>query len=1146
MTDPRFIHLRLHTEYSVSDGLVRVDGAIRRAREIGMPAIGLSDLSNTFGWVKFYRAARGAGVKPVFGCDVWVTNAADRNRPSRLLLLVQHREGYRRLCELLTRAYQENLHRGHAEIDPAWLAEGTDGLLALSGGDAGNVAQALLDDKPDAARAAAETWAALFPGRYYLELQRFGQPHTERLIDGLLDVGAALKLPAVATHPIQFLAPDDFKAHEARVCIAEGMMLGDPRRPRPFTAEQYFKTPDEMAELFADLPEALANSVEIAKRCNLTLELGKSKLPDFPTPDGMSLDDYMRQRSFEGLHERMAHLYPDEAARAAKLPEYTERLEFELGTIIQMGFPGYFLIVSDFINWAKNNGVPVGPGRGSGAGSLVAYCLSITDLDPLRYDLLFERFLNPERVSMPDFDVDFCQDGRDRVIQYVKDKYGHAAVSQIATFGTMAAKAVLRDVGRVLDLPYLFVDKFVKLVPNELGISLAEAREKEPQIDERAKNEEELAELLPLAEKLEGVTRNVGMHAGGVLIAPGRLTDFCPLYRAEGSEAMVSQFDKDDVEAIGLVKFDFLGLRTLTILAEAVRFVQRHPGRESFRLEDLPLDDPAVYRLFADGNTTAVFQSESRSAKDLEKRLKGDCFEDIIALMALNRPGPLGSGMVDDFIARKQGKQKPEYFHPDLEPVLKSTYGIIVYQEQVMLVAQILAGYSLGGADMLRRAMGKKKPEEMATQREIFLTGAARRGVDTKIAERLFDLMEKFAEYGFNKSHSAAYALVAYHTAWLKAYYPAEFMAATMSSEMSDTDKVRVFYEDCRANGLTMLPPDINLSGYRFEPVSKSEIRYGLGAIKGSGEAAIGAIVAEREANGPYQGLFDLARRVDKRYLNRRVLEALVKAGAFDSLNGHRASLLASIGAALETADRAARSGGQVGLFGEVLDGGGEELIDVPEWPEQEKLLQEKSALGYFFSGHPFTCYLAEVSGFAKKKLDSLEPSRDSVMLAGIVVSLRTQMTRRGKMLILLLDDATAQVEVVIFNELYEQNRHLLKDDTLLVIEGKVNRDDYSGGVRVTAERIYDLAGARTRFAQGLRLACNGQCHGQSDSGRKLGELLAPYKVEEGGCPVWVDYHNQNARCRVRLGEEWRVRLDDRLLESLGGWLKPEAVNVIY
>jgi DNA polymerase-3 subunit alpha len=1149
MTDPRFVHLRLHSEFSVSDGLVRVDEAVDRARATGMPALGLTDLSNTFGWIKFYRTARGAGVKPVFGCDVWVANPADRNRPSRLLLLVQHREGYRRLCELLARAYQENLYRGRAEIDPAWLADGTEGLIALSGGDAGNVAQAILDDKPDAARAAAENWATLFPGRYYLELQRFGQPHTERLIDGLLDVGAALNLPAVATHPIQFVAADDFKAHEARVCIAEGMMLGDPRRPRPFTAEQYFKSPDEMAELFADLPEALANSVEIAKRCSLTLELGKSKLPDFPTPDGMSLDDYIRQRSYEGLAERMAHLYPNAVERAAKRPEYTERLEFELGTIIQMGFPGYFLIVSDFINWAKHNGVPVGPGRGSGAGSLVAYCLSITDLDPLRYDLLFERFLNPERVSMPDFDVDFCQDGRDRVIQYVKDKYGHAAVSQIATFGTLGSKSVIRDVGRVLDMPYTYCDKLSKLVPIEgvKPVSLRKALEMEPQLKERYDQEEEVQELFGLAEKLEELTRNVGMHAGGVLIAPGKLTDFCPLYRAEGSDAVVSQFDKDDVEAIGLVKFDFLGLRTLTILAEAVRFVQRHPGMEAFRLEDLPLDDPAVYRLFADGNTTAVFQSESRSAKDLEKKLKGDCFEDIIALMALNRPGPLGSGMVDDFIVRKNeqrktGRGKAEwYFHPDLEDTLKSTYGIIVYQEQVMLVAQILAGYSLGGADMLRRAMGKKKPEEMAKQREIFLSGASARGVDAVLAGRLFDLMEKFAEYGFNKSHSAAYALVAYHTAWLKAHYPAEFMAATMSSEMSDTDKVRIFYEDCRANALTMLAPDINRSGYRFDPVSKTEIRYGLGAIKGSGEAAIGAIVAEREANGPYQGLFDLARRVDKRYLNRRVLEALVKAGAFDSLCEHRASLMASIGPALDAADRKAKSGGQVGLFGEALDGGGEDLVDVPRWSEQEELAQEKSALGYFFSGHPFTSFSKEVAGFAKKRLDSLEPSREPVMLAGIVVSLRTQMTRRGKMLILLLDDATAQVEVVIFNELFEQNRHLLKDDALLVIEGKVNRDDYSGGLRVTAERIYDLAGARTRFAQGLRLSCNGQ-----SSGRKLAELLAPYKVEEGGCPVWVDYRNHQARCRLRLGEDWRVRLDDRLLESLGSWLKPEAVSVVY
>jgi len=1146
MTDPRFIHLRLHTEYSVSDGLVRVDSAVAQAREHGMPALGVSDLANVFAWVKFYRAARSAGIKPIFGCDVWMSNARDRNRPSRLLLLVQHREGYRLLCQLLTRAYQENIHRGRPEIDPEWLRVGSEGLIALSGGEFGNIAQALHDEKPDAAMRFASAWAELFPQRFYLELQRYGQPHAEHLIDGLLEIGAALGLPAVATHPVQFVAPDDFKAHEARVCIAEGMMLGDPRRPRPYTTEQYFKSQDEMATLFVDLPEALLNSIEIAKRCNLTLELGASKLPEFPIPEGMSLEGYMRQRAFDGLAARMAMLYPDEVVRAEKLPEYTARLEFELATIFQMGFPGYFLIVADFIAWAKNNGVPVGPGRGSGAGSLVAYSLGITDLDPLEYDLLFERFLNPERVSMPDFDIDFCQDGRDRVIDYVKRRYGAESVAQIVTFGTMAAKAVLRDVGRVLDLPYNFVDKFVKLIPNELGITLADARAKEPQIDERANAEEELAELLPLAERLEGITRNVGMHAGGVLIAPGKLTDFCPLYRAEGSDSAVSQFDKDDVEAIGLVKFDFLGLRTLTILAEAVRFVQRQPGRETFRLEELKLDDPVVYKLFADGNTTAVFQSESRSAKDLERRLKGDCFEDIIALMALNRPGPLGSGMVDDFIARKQGKQKPEYFHVDLEPVLKSTYGIIVYQEQVMLVAQILAGYSLGGADMLRRAMGKKKPEEMAVQRSIFLEGAAKRGVDTKVAERLFDLMEKFAEYGFNKSHSAAYALIAYHTAWLKAYYPAEFMAATLSSEMSDTDKVRIFYEDCRDNGLEMLPPDINQSVYRFEPVSATQIRYGLGAIKGSGEAAIGAIVAEREAKGPYKGLFDLVRRVDKRFLNRRVLEALVKAGAFDTLNNHRASLLASVGAALSTADRVARGGGQAGLFGEELDSGAEELIDTPRWSEQETLLQEKTALGYFFSGHPFTAYLAEVSAFAKRNLDSLEPARELTLLAGIAVAMRTQMTRRGKMLIVTLDDTTAQVEVVVFNELYEQNRHILKEDALLIIEGKVSRDDYSGGVRVTAERIYDLDGARTRFAQSLRLSCNGQCHASAHASSKLNLLLSPYKLEEGGCPVWIEYRNPTAQCEVRLGGDWRVRLDARLLESLQDWLKPDSVRIVY
>ena len=1149
MIQPGFVHLRQHTEYSITDGLVRVDEAVGKALEAEMPALGFTDLSNVFGWVKCYRAARSKGVKPVFGCDVWVSNETDRNRPSRALLLVQHREGYRRLCELLTRAYRDNLYRGRAEVNPAWFLEGTEGLLALSGGFQSGIVQALQAGNMTAARKQAEFWNRAFPGRYYLELQRYGLPDTEPVIDGLLEIGADQNIPAVATHPIQFLNAEDFKAHEARVCIAEGYLLADQRRPKNFTEQQYFKSPAEMQALFADLPEALENSVEIAKRCNLNLELGKSKLPQFPTPNNESLDDYIRIRAEQGLAERMAHLYPDEVVRADKYPEYQKRLDFELGTIVQMGFPGYFLIVADFINWGKHNGVPVGPGRGSGAGSLVAYSLGITDLDPLAYDLLFERFLNPERVSMPDFDIDFCQDNRERVIQYVKDKYGHDAVSQIATFGTLGSKSVIRDVGRVLDMPYNYCDKLSKLVPIEgvKPVSLAKALEMEPQLKERYDEEEEVQELFALATRLEDMTRNVGMHAGGVLIAPGKLTDFCPLYRQEGSESYVSQFDKDDVEAIGLVKFDFLGLRTLTILDEAVRFVRRYDERKDFHLEDLTLDDPAVYKLFADGNTTAVFQSESRSAKDLEKKLKGDTFEDIIALMALNRPGPLGSGMVDDFIVRKNeqrktGRGKAEwYFHPDLEDTLKSTYGIIVYQEQVMLVAQILAGYTLGGADMLRRAMGKKKPEEMAKQREIFLAGAKNRGVDDALAGRLFDLMEKFAEYGFNKSHSAAYALIAYHTAWLKAYYPAEFMAATMSSEMSDTDKVRIFHEDARANGVEILPPDINHSLYRFEPLPGRKMRYGLGAIKGTGEAAINAIAAARDQGGPFTGLFDLCKRVDKRHINRRVLEALIKAGAFDSINPHRASLMASIAAAMETADRAANSGGQGGLFGEPAAEAGEMLVETPPWKEKERLLQEKSVLGFYLSGHPYAEYASELRRFVKKPLTDLQDSFEPQLMAGVIVSVRVQMSKRGKMVIIVLDDATAALEMVVYPEVYEANRELIKEDELLVVEGKVRNDSYTGNLRVNVSSVMNMAQARSRFAKRLHLSCNGQ----SDS-TKLKEIMSPYRSEEGGCPVSISYHNAQAACEINLGEAWQVQLHDHLIEKLSDWLRPQGVRVIY
>ncbi|HLY96643.1 MAG TPA: DNA polymerase III subunit alpha, partial [Sideroxyarcus sp.] len=846
---PSFVHLRLHSEYSIADGIVRIGEAVGAAKADSMPALALTDLSNVFGLVKFYKETRGAGIKPIVGCDVFVTNDAVRDQPYRLLLLCQSHAGYLRLCELLTQAYLENQYRGRPEIRRQWLRAGTDGLIALSGAHLGEVGATLMNGNAASAKVVAQEYAGLFPNRFYLEVQRYGAPREELHLRETVKLAAELGLPVVATHPVQFMTIDDFKAHETRVCIAEGYVLNDKRRVKQFTAQQYFKTQAEMAELFADLPEALQNSVEIAKRCNISLRLGKNFLPNFPTPNGESLDQFLRDESQRGLERRMLQLYPDEAVRAAKMPEYQARLDFEVNTIINMKFPGYFLIVADFIRWAKSyrdekfpNGVPVGPGRGSGAGSLVAYSLGITDLDPLRYELLFERFLNPERVSMPDFDVDFCQDGRELVIQYVRRHYGEACVSQIATFGTMASKGVIRDVGRVLDFPYGLCDRLSKLVPVEgvKPVSLKKAREMEPEFNAVIASEDGVDELMELGERLEDLTRNVGMHAGGVLIAPGKLTDFCPLYCAEGSESTVSQYDKDDVEAVGLVKFDFLGLRTLTIIDWAVRYIKGSgvEGSQNFNIDTIPLDDKPTYdRIFKTANTTAVFQFESRGMKDTLVKAKPDCLEDLIALNALYRPGPMD--FIPDFINCKHGRQQVILPHPLLEKVVGNTYGIMVYQEQVMQSAQVVAGYSLGGADMLRRAMGKKKPEEMAEQRGIFVAGAAKNNIDEKKANEIFDTMEKFAGYGFNKSHAAAYSLVAYQTAYLKCHYPAAFMASTMTSEMVNTDKVSFFYQDTVQQGISIQPPDINSSLFRFTPVDEKTIAYGLGAIKGTGEGAV-------------------------------------------------------------------------------------------------------------------------------------------------------------------------------------------------------------------------------------------------------------------------------------------------------------------
>ena len=1160
---PSFIHLRLHSEYSIVDGIVRIDEAVAAAKADDMPALALTDLGNVFGMVKFYQEARGKGIKPVIGCDLWLTNETDRENPYRVLLLAQNYDGYLRLCELLTRAYRGNQYRGRAEILKSWLGEtGTDGLIALSGAHHGDVGQALIADNAAAARQLAEGWAALFPGRYYLEVQRLGpQAMTggaasipvERHVERALQLASVTGLPAVATHPVQFMQRDDFRAHEARVCISEGYVLSDQRRPKRHSAEQYFKTRRERAELFADVPEVLENGVEIARRCSLGLTLGKSRLPHFPTPKGVSLEEHLRQCASDGLTARLAELYEDAAERAAQEPAYRERLEFEIRTILQMGFPGYFLIVADFINWAKKNGVPVGPGRGSGAGSLVAYSLCITDLDPLRYNLLFERFLNPERVSMPDFDIDFCQDGRDRVIDYVKTRYGADSVSQIATFGTMAAKAVVRDVGRVLDLGYNFCDQLAKLIPFQPGkqITLAEARKMEPQLAEREKKEEEVAELLELAGTLEGLTRNVGMHAGGVLIAPGKLTDFCPLYVADASNAAVSQFDKDDVESIGLVKFDFLGLTTLTILDWTFKYIKQLDPASTLKLEKLPLDDKAAYTVFQQANTTAVFQFESRGMRDMLKSAKPDRFGDIIALVALYRPGPME--LIPEFCARKHGRRFT-YPDPRVESILAETYGIMVYQEQVMQMAQIIGGYSLGGADLLRRAMGKKKPEEMAEHRDLFQAGAAKNGLSRGKGNELFDLMEKFAGYGFNKSHAAAYALIAYQTAYLKAHHPAAFMAANMSAVMNDTDKVLQLVDDARDNKLEVLAPDVNSGGYRFAPVDGKRIRYGLGGIKGTGEGAINHIVEVRAADGPFRDLFDFCHRVDKRVVNRRVVESLVRAGAFDSINDNRAELMACVGLALESAEQASRSASQTNLFGDAVDA--PRVVapaNVPRWNKKEMLQNEKLALGYYRSDHLFNIYRDEVRRMVSKKLAELQTASDiagrTVSIAGVVLSLRVQNTASGRMGIVTLADDTGRHEVVVFREAFDRFRHKLREDELLVIEVR-GRQRYrnpeqeaeNGGdntLRLEAMNVLDLNEARNRYARGIRLVCNGQ-----SSGSKLKELLAPHR--QGPCPVAIEYSNGGARCEVKLGAAWQVNINEDLIRSLSEWLKPENVNIIY
>ncbi len=1132
-----FVHLRVHSEYSLIDGLVRIKELAKRTAELGMPAVALSDRFNLYALVKFVRACQQLGIKPVCACDLLVVDddkaEQDPESATLLSLFVMDAQGYKNLTELISMAHLQGQRRNTMAVRRSWVVERSAGLIALSGGREGDVGKALLGGRNEEAEQRLQDWMRCFEQRFYIELQRTGRANEDSYLHAAVALADRFSCPLVATNDVRFLDAEQFEAHEARVCIHEGRTLDDPRRPRLYSDEQFLRSPEQMQELFSDLPDAIANSVAIAQRCNLDLELGTYYLPDYPIPEGLTLEEFFRKEARRGLDERFADLLLQNPRLESRRQEYIDRLHFELDVIIQMGFPGYFLIVMDFIRWAKQQGVPVGPGRGSGAGSIVAYALQITDLDPLAYDLLFERFLNPERVSMPDFDVDFCMDRRDEVISYVADRYGRDAVSQIITFGTMAAKAVVRDVARVQGKPYGLADKLSKMIPFEVGMTLDKAMSQEQALQEFVSANDEVSEIMDMAFQLEGVARNVGKHAGGVVIAPTKLTDFAPLYCDESGAGLVTQFDKDDVESVGLVKFDFLGLRTLTIIDWALKLIAKRNVQVD--INAIPLADEASFRLLQSAETTAVFQLESRGMKDLIARLQPSNFEDIIALVALFRPGPLQSGMVDDFINRKHGRAQVVYDHPSLEPILKNTYGVILYQEQVMQIAQVMAKYSLGQADVLRRAMGKKKPEEMARQKQIFCDGAQANGIDVALATHVFDLMEKFAGYGFNKSHSAAYALVSYQTAWLKCHYPAEFMAAVLSADMQNTDKVVLLIEECRRMQLELIMPDINLGRFEFTVDEQLRIVYGLGAVKGLGEGPISNILAARE-QGVFCDLFDFCRRTDGRKVNRRAIEALIRCGAFDSLGEKRSVLMAAVDDAMKAADQESRNldAGINDMFS-ALDSTAEDPYSkyqsVKPWRKRDVLDGEKDTLGLYLSGHPIDEYEAELAAYKSVRIADVGADSKPQKVVGLLVAQRTMRSKKGDTIAFLtLDDRTARIEVSVFADLYQNVRDLLVKDALLCIEGVVSIDDYNDSYKMRAKSVCTLVDARQSYAQAVCISlCAEQM--QEDCVLQLRSVLD--QAEKGSVPVAIEYQSPQASARVKLDREWAIRPSDEVIQSL-------------
>ena len=1151
MPNSEFVHLHCHSEYSVENSLIRIPKLVKKAKELGMSSIALTDNANLFAAVKLYKEAKSAGIKPIFGAELTL-KGEDQN--FSLLLLCQNQQGYLNLSELISLSYLQGQTIDGVSITAEQLQARHQGLILIALPVRSDVAQHLINNQIPEANQQAQVWRAIFGDRFYLGVQRTGRTYDERHLHLCIELGLALDIPLVASNDVEFLQKQDFDAHEARICISQGGLLDDARREKHYHAEQYLKSGEEMEALFSDLPELIINSGEIAKRCNVHFELYKKNyLPDFPIPEGLSISQFFTQESQVGLDNRLQSIKVDRQV-------YDDRLAFELSVIIQMDFPGYFLIVADFIRWSKDNGIPVGPGRGSGAGSLVAYALGITNVDPIKHELLFERFLNPERVSMPDFDIDFCTDRRDEVIEYVSKKYGAEKVSQIITYGTMAAKGVVRDVGRVLGHPYGFSDRISKSIPNDLKINLSRAlgdfnegdsqENKDKWYSEELKNrydsEESVTTLIDLSLELEGLVRNVGTHAGGVLIAPSKISDFCPIYKGPNeSDGVVSQFDMKDVEAMGLVKFDFLGLSNLTVIDKTVKLIfAKGLSDELIDLDALSLDDKGVYELLQRCDTTGIFQLESDGMRGYLKKLQADSFEDIVAMLALYRPGPLGAGMVDDYINVKHGTQKVKYPHPMLEEILKPTNGVFLYQEQVMKSAQVMAGYSLGGADLLRRAMGKKIAAEMDAQRDVFVKGAAEHGIDAKKANEIFDLIDKFSGYGFNKSHSVAYAYISYQTAWLKAHYPAAFMASVLSGMMDDTDRIAFTVKEVQAMGLTVNGPSVNASYHQFSIRDEKIITYGLGAIKGVGEALVEVLVAEREANGDYQNLFDFCSRIERRSLNKRAVEALIYSGALDGFGINRASLIKTYPSAMKQAEQRQndQSSGQSGLFAneQVHNEYEVNYLTAPSFSFRETLQFEKIVMGYYFYNHPTDEYKADLKHISATLPSALvfRNNKEARVLA-LISELRYRSTRSGAQMALInVEDSTTLLNAVVFSKVLGSVSEALVADTVVVLSGKINKD-YRDEWQLVVDKVEGIDMVKEKYARSFEISLNRKHQALFE------QLSALLKQNQGQCPVKFRYQVDSAQGNV-ITRDYFVKPNQQLIEAVDVLLDDHVSQINY